>query len=134
MKISEITESNIYSLKTGRQVTPEPVSMKQAFGHPIANSIEDLGAKFVEKPDYWEDLDSAPGVDQLSVRRISNYLHQQGLDLTTYSARDIYGATPNGPTAKVRHMPEETVFVVDVSGNVRLEVLAYNLTFESNVT
>jgi hypothetical protein len=117
MKIVEIIESNVYSLKTGKQVTPVAVSMKQAFGHPIANDIEDLGVHFIEKPDYWEDLDSEPAVDNLVMRKVANYLQQRGLELKTYSAQQLYGKMPGGPTATVIHMPEETIFVVDVQGH-----------------
>lgn len=120
MKITEILESNVYSLKTGKQIVPQQVTAKQAFGNSIANEIENLGVTFVEKPDYWEDLqsdyDSARPVDQLTLRRITKFLNQRGLDLNTYSARDIYGSTPRGPTAQVLNMPEETVFIVDVNG------------------
>ena len=112
----EILESNVYSLRTGKQVTPEPISMKQAFGHPIANDIEDLGIKFVEKPDYWEDLDRAAPVDHLTLRKAANFLRNQGMELVTYPAATIYGTTPRGPTASVRNMPEEVVFIVDVNG------------------
>lgn len=116
MKIAEITESNVYSLKTGKQISPEPVSMKQAFGHPIANNIENIGIHFIEKPDYWEDLDHAESVDNLKLRKVANYLHSEGLELKTYTAAQLYGTTPRGPTAQIRSMPEETVFIVDVNG------------------
>lgn len=116
MKIVEILESNVYSLKTGKQVVPQAISMKQAFGHPVANDIEDLGIHFVEKPDYWEDLDRAKPVDNLKLRKASNYLQNQGLNLTTYTAQQLFGTpAPRSPVANAK-LPEEVVFIVDVGG------------------
>jgi hypothetical protein len=116
MKITEILqENNVYSLKTGKQVKPEKVSMKQAFGHPIANSIEDLGVKFEEKPDYWEDLRDVTPVDDLVLRKVSKFLQSEGQELNTYTAKQIFGKDdPYGPTSRTVFIPDEIIFIVNV--------------------
>jgi hypothetical protein len=116
MKISEILqEGDVYSFKSGKQVTPEPISMKQAFGHPQANKAEELGVKFVEKPDYWEDLADVKPVDNLTLQKVKRYLQSGGESLNTYSAREIFGKdNPYGPTSKTVFIPEETMFIVMV--------------------
>lgn len=116
MKISEILqEGDVYSFKSGKQVTPELISMKQAFGHPQANKAEELGVKFVEKPDYWEDLADVKPVDNLTLQKVKRYLQSEGESLNTYSAREIFGTdSPRGPTSRTVFIPEETMFIVIV--------------------
>ncbi len=115
MKINEIiTEGDVVSFNTGKKVTPEPISMRQAFGSEMANSVEDLGVRFAEKPSYWEDLEgNGPyadrAVDELGLQRLQKQL---GYRLNTYTTIDIYGSEPRSPMSDVRNMPEESVFII----------------------
>lgn len=116
-----LAEGDIVSFKTGKKVTPEPISIRQAFGSEMANSIEDLGVRFAEKPSYWEDLEgNGPyadrAVDELGLKRIQKQL---GYRLNTYTTADIYGSDPRGPMTSVRHMPEESVFIIEFSNGKR---------------
>jgi len=122
MKIGEIiTEGDVVSFQTGKKVTPEPISIRQAFGSEMANSVEDLGVRFAEKPSYWEDFEGSGAyadnaVDEVKLMGIQNKL---GYRLNTYTTADIYGSDPKSPQSSVKNMPEESVFIVKFSNGKR---------------
>ncbi len=116
-----VKEGDVVSLKTGKKVVPQAVSIRQAFGSEMSNSIEDMGVSFAGKPSYWEDLEDggaygARAVDEVKLMSIQKQL---GYRLNTYTTTDIYGTDPKSPQSNVKNMPEESVFIVQFRNGKR---------------
>jgi hypothetical protein len=116
-----VKEGDVVSLKTGKKVVPQAVSIRQAFGSEMSNSIEDMGVSFAEKPSYWEDLEDGGAygdraVDELGLQRLQKQL---GYKLNVFNTSDLYGGDPKSPQSSVKNMPEESVFIVQFRNGKR---------------
>jgi hypothetical protein len=116
-----VKEGDVVSLKTGKKVVPQAVSIRQAFGSEMANSIEDMGVRFAEKPSYWEDLEDGGAYGDRAVNEVKlmGIQKQLGHRLNTYTTADIYGSDPKSPQSNVKNMPEESVFIVQFKNGKR---------------
>lgn len=96
----------------------EKISLLKAFGSDEINILHDAGIHFVEKPDYWEDLDKKP-ISEPTLKKAEKELAKHGVALKTYTSVQIWGRDPKGPTSKFVNQPEETCFIVKLKNGQR---------------
>lgn len=102
---------------------PEKISMLQAFGSHAMNVLHDAGINFVEKPDYWEDLDKPSGnykpLHEVAFKKVEKELAKIDVKLKTYTSKELWGRDPKHPLESPKEMPSEQVFVVKLANGNR---------------
>lgn len=101
----------------------QPISMMQAFGSAVMNILHDVGIHFMEKPDYFETLEHPEGkykpLNDVTFKKVEKELKKTGIELKTYSSKEVYGADPRGPQVSCRNKPEDKVCIIKMENGKR---------------
>jgi hypothetical protein len=101
----------------------QPISMMQAFGSKAMNILHDAGIHFMEKPDYFETLEKNEGkykpLNQVTFKKVEKELKKAGMELSTFTSKEIYGADPRGPQVSFKHKPKADICVIEFSNGKR---------------
>jgi hypothetical protein len=98
-------------------------SLLSAFGSVPLNILHDAGIHFLEKPNYWEDLERASEkyhpLSEIELKKVKNLLAKAGIKLKEYSAKDLWDKEPRGPLVKPLNSPQDTIFIVKLDNGNR---------------
>lgn len=135
MKISELLkEADAGFEKMMKNVIKNPkagkheVSMRQAFGSEEDNFLGTRGINFMEKPDYWGDLDHAEGdYKPIKAAALEKAEQAMGTPFKIYTQDKIFtGRLSKDKESKDGYMPQsdaklpkENVFIVHMKDGTR---------------
>jgi hypothetical protein len=110
-ELNSVLETVVYAQFGKKQPEKQFVSMVDAFGTSTEKEVAAAGIKFIEKPDYWEELDHRT-ITELDIKRLEQSL---GHKFSVYSGQDLYGSDyrPKGPLASVRNLPKDDIAIVE---------------------
>lgn len=119
----EVIQGNFGKKKEERADKGTKISALQAFGSHEMNILHDAGIHFLEKPDYWEDLDRKEDkyqpISEIIFKKVEKELAKRGYKLVTLKAEDVYGIEPKRPTSAYVKKPQEQCYVLEFSNGKR---------------
>jgi len=117
MKVKDIFKEHLTT-------SAKPITGTQAFGSAQLNILKDAGVSLIEKPSYWEEIDTPEPdtkykpISAATFKKVESELKKSGYELKVYKGKEIFGSDkrPEGPLGDA-DLPKEGMFVVEFTNS-----------------